>query len=67
MEISQHSKYLCVFCGKTAIKRSVVGIWKCARCQKTQAGGAYVLNTPAAITTRSTVGRLRKTQSEKGN
>jgi len=26
-----------------AMKRQVVGIWKCKACNKTQAGGAYVL------------------------
>lgn len=25
------------------VKRQVVGIWKCASCNKTVAGGAYVL------------------------
>merc|ERR1711936_656351 len=29
MEITQHSKYLCTFCGKENMKRSAVGIWKC--------------------------------------
>lgn len=26
-----------------SMKRQVVGIWKCKACNKTQAGGAYVL------------------------
>lgn len=82
IEVSQHSKYFCSFCGKVrkdswcasipsqncgtliapicvqadaasltsaglllqfAMKRQVVGIWKCKACKKTQAGGAYVL------------------------
>merc|ERR1712226_466172 len=29
MEISQHSKYTCTFCGKDKMKRQCVGIWKC--------------------------------------
>lgn len=28
MEVSQHSKYTCAFCGKDAMKRVCVGIWK---------------------------------------
>ena len=28
MEVSQHSKYICSFCGKEAMKRKAVGIWK---------------------------------------
>merc|ERR1712028_254368 len=31
MEISQHAKYQCSFCGKDAVKREVVGIWKVGR------------------------------------
>ena len=34
MEVSQHSKYTCVFCGKDTVKRSVVGIWNCGSCHK---------------------------------
>ena len=48
MEISQHSKFTCVFCGKDSVKRSVVGVWKCGSCQKIMAGGAYTLNTAQA-------------------
>lgn len=43
IEVSQHSKYFCSFCGKYGMKRSCVGIWKCKGCSKTQAGGAYTL------------------------
>uniref|UniRef100_A0A8W8MAL1 60S ribosomal protein L37a n=1 Tax=Magallana gigas TaxID=29159 RepID=A0A8W8MAL1_MAGGI len=42
MEVSQHSKYTCQFCGKDAMKRKAVGIWSCSRCRKTVAGGAWV-------------------------
>ncbi|KAJ5071542.1 60S ribosomal protein L37A [Anaeramoeba ignava] len=61
IEITQHSKYLCPFCGKESIKRSAVGIWKCKSCYKTIAGGAYTLTTTSAITARSTIRRLRET------
>ena len=64
IEVSQHSKYFCSFCGKYGMKRSAVGIWKCKGCNKTQAGGAYTLNTPSSVTVRSTVRRLRE-QTEK--
>ena len=56
----QHSKFFCDFCGKYAMKRQAVGIWKCAGCKKTKAGGAYTLNTSAAVTVRSTIRRLRE-------
>ncbi|KAJ0403221.1 hypothetical protein P43SY_000029 [Pythium insidiosum] len=64
IEISQHAKYNCAFCGKDSIKRTVVGIWKCKSCHKTMAGGAYLLNTPSAATVRSTLARLRKTHDD---
>lgn len=64
IEISQHSKYTCVFCGRDAVKRSCVGIWSCSGCKKIVAGGAYTLNTPAAATVRSTIARLRRAQAE---
>ena len=53
MEISQHSKYTCVFCGKDTVKRTVVGIWSCGACKKTVAGGAYTLNTAQAAQVRA--------------
>ncbi|KAI6198117.1 60S ribosomal protein L37a [Aphelenchoides besseyi] len=62
MEVSQHSKYTCSFCGKEAMKRSCVGIWQCSKCKKTVAGGAYVYATTAAATVRSTIRRLRDTK-----
>ncbi|CAD5206240.1 unnamed protein product [Bursaphelenchus okinawaensis] len=62
MEVSQHSRYTCSFCGKEAMKRTCVGIWKCSKCNKVVAGGAYVYATTAAATTRSTIRRLRETK-----
>ena len=64
IEVSQHSTYHCAFCGKDAIKRTCVGIWKCSSCRKTVAGGAYTLSTASAVTVRSTIGRLRRMQAE---
>lgn len=64
MEISQHATYSCTFCGGDTVKRHSTGIWKCKRCKKTMAGGAYMLNTAAAATVRSTIGRLRRAAVE---
>jgi large subunit ribosomal protein L37Ae len=58
--VSQHARHFCAFCGKFAIKRKAVGIWRCTGCDKTIAGGAYTLNTPNSSTVRSTVRRLRE-------
>ncbi|XP_049936170.1 60S ribosomal protein L37a-1-like [Nymphaea colorata] len=60
MEVSQHAKYFCDFCGKFAVKRKAVGIWGCKDCGKVKAGGAYTLNTASAVTVRSTIRRLRE-------
>lgn len=60
MEVSQHAKYSCQFCGKDQVKRKAVGIWYCSGCSKTTAGGAWVLATAQAAQTRSTLRRLRE-------
>ncbi|KAL8656442.1 MAG: hypothetical protein Q9210_000235 [Variospora velana] len=60
MEITQHARYSCTFCGKVSVKRHSVGIWTCRSCKKTVAGGAWTVSTPAAATTRSTIRRLRE-------
>merc|ERR1712203_939958 len=62
MEITQHSKYLCTFCGKENMKRSAVGIWKCdvKNCRITVAGGAWTYSTTAAASVRSAIRRLRE-------
>jgi len=60
LEVSQHARHFCSFCGKFAFKRGAVGIWRCQSCFKIQAGGAYTLSTPNSSTVRSTVRRLRE-------
>jgi len=62
METTQHSKYPCTFCGKTAMRRTVVGVWNCKACNKTVAGGAWVFSTTAAASVRSAVRRLKEMQ-----
>jgi large subunit ribosomal protein L37Ae len=64
VEVSQHSTYRCVFCGKDSVKRTCVGIWECRTCRKVVAGGAYTLSTPSAVTVRSNIARLRKMQQD---
>merc|ERR1712128_271422 len=50
MEISQHSKYPCTFCGKDKMRRQATGIWFCSdkNCRIQVAGGAYTYTTTAA-------------------
>lgn len=63
MEIAQRMTYTCSFCGKNSVKRTAAGIWKCTAktCGKTIAGGAWSVNTQAAVQMRSTIRRLRET------
>merc|ERR1712080_24372 len=58
LEVQQHPKYDCSFCGKRTVQRGAAGIWFCKSCRKTVAGGAYTVST-AAATVRSTIRRLR--------
>ncbi|KAJ1999853.1 60S ribosomal protein L43, partial [Coemansia thaxteri] len=60
IEISQHARYTCTFCGKDSVKRASVGIWTCGGCRKTIAGGAYTVLTPAASAARSNIRRIRE-------
>ncbi|CDK26364.1 unnamed protein product [Kuraishia capsulata CBS 1993] len=60
LEVQQHSKYDCSFCGKKTVKRESTGIWSCKSCKKTVAGGAYTVSTAAAATIRSSIRRLRE-------
>ena len=62
MEITQHAKHFCHFCGKYSFKRTAAGIWNCKPCGKTQAGGCWSLHTPASTTVRATIRRLREAQ-----
>ncbi len=66
LEITQHAKYVCPFCGRTTVKRGAVGIWLCRGkgCERTVAGGAWQLSTSAALSAKSTIGRLRKLREE---
>lgn len=62
-EISQHSKYECCACGKTSVKRVVVGVWKCRSCAFTFAGGAFAPTTPAGVQFSNVIKSGRETKS----
>ena len=49
IEIAQRGRYRCQFCGKSKMRRQVVGIWYCRPCNKTITGGAYSLSTYSFI------------------
>ncbi|XP_068963589.1 large ribosomal subunit protein eL43-like [Petaurus breviceps papuanus] len=64
IEISQHAKYTCSFCGKTKMKRQAVGIWHCGSCMKTVAGGTWTYNTTSAVTVKSAIRRLKELKDQ---
>ncbi|MCL4119677.1 UNVERIFIED_CONTAM: hypothetical protein GTU68_051098 [Idotea baltica] len=66
MEITQHMKHTCTFCGKESMKREVTGIWKCKPCRRTVAGGAYVYATVAAANVRSFIRRNKDLKEKEG-
>merc|ERR1712001_504111 len=57
MEVTQHMRHTCTFCGKESMKRSATGLWKCKPCRRTVAGGAYNYSTVAAANVRSFIRR----------
>ncbi|XP_038388001.1 large ribosomal subunit protein eL43-like [Canis lupus baileyi] len=63
IEISQHAKYTCSFCGKTKMKMRAMGIWHCGSCMKTIASGAWTYNTTSAITVKSAI-RLKELKDQ---
>ncbi|XP_072476546.1 large ribosomal subunit protein eL43-like [Notamacropus eugenii] len=64
IEISQHAKYACSFCGKIKMKRWAVGIWHCGSAIKTVAGSAWTYNTPSAVTVKSAIRRLKELKDQ---
>ncbi|XP_006144509.1 60S ribosomal protein L37a-like [Tupaia chinensis] len=57
IEISQHTKYNCSFCGKAEMKRRAVGIWHCGSCMKMVAGGDLTYTTTSAVTVKPAIRR----------
>ncbi|XP_043856815.1 60S ribosomal protein L37a-like [Dromiciops gliroides] len=64
MEISQHAKYTCSFCGKTKMKRWAGGIWHCGSCMKIVPGGAWTYNNTSAVTVKSTIRKLKELKNQ---
>ncbi|XP_043845775.1 60S ribosomal protein L37a-like [Dromiciops gliroides] len=64
IEISQHAKYTCSFCGETKIKRWAVGIWHCGSCMQTVVGGTWTYNTTSAVTVKSAIRRLKELKDQ---
>ena len=59
IEEKMHAEYACAKCGAIRIERIGTGIWQCAKCSHTFAGGSYLPQTPTHLTV------LRAVQGEK--
>uniref|UniRef100_A0A673TBN5 60S ribosomal protein L37a n=1 Tax=Suricata suricatta TaxID=37032 RepID=A0A673TBN5_SURSU len=64
IEISQHAKYTCCFCGKTKMERGTVGIWHHGSYLKTVGGGTWTYANCSAVTTMSTLRGLEEMKDQ---
>merc|ERR1711872_339909 len=64
MEVTQHMRHTCTFCGKESMRRAATGIWSCKPCRRTVAGGAYAYSTVAAANVRSFIRRNKDMQAK---
>ena len=60
IEILQRTKYVCPFSGKCDVKRQAVGIWQSKSSRRKIAGGAWEFTTTAAVTSKTTIQRLKR-------
>tara|TARA_B110000914_G_C15241380_1_gene344301 strand:+ start:71 stop:457 length:387 start_codon:yes stop_codon:yes gene_type:complete len=64
IEILQRTKYVCPFSGKCDVKRQAVGIWQSKSSRRKIAGGAWEFTTTAAVTSKTTIQRLKRIIAE---
>ena len=64
IEILQRTKYVCPFSGKNDVKRAAVGIWQSKSSRRKIAGGAWEFTTTAAVTSKTTIQRLKRIIAE---
>ncbi|WP_456474211.1 50S ribosomal protein L37ae [Candidatus Pyrohabitans sp.] len=55
----QRLRHICPVCQRHAVRRIASGIWKCRKCGAKFTGGAYVPQTPAALTVERAVKKAR--------
>ncbi|XP_014442008.1 putative 60S ribosomal protein L37a [Tupaia chinensis] len=64
IEISEHTKHTCSFCGKTKTKRRAVGIWHRGSCVNTVAGGAWAYTTSSVVTVKSAIRKVKELKDQ---
>ncbi|MEA1907074.1 MAG: 50S ribosomal protein L37ae [Euryarchaeota archaeon] len=57
IEEKTHHKHKCIQCGFPSVRRVGTGIWRCAKCGHTFAGGTYIPHTSVGTTVTRSVKR----------
>lgn len=57
IEEKMHEKHVCIRCGTPSVRRTGTGIWRCAKCGHSFAGGTYLPATSVGTTVARSVKR----------
>ncbi|CAD8109420.1 unnamed protein product [Paramecium primaurelia] len=63
-EISQHQRYFNTFTGAHSLRRQAIGIWRCTQTGLQIAGGAWEVNTPAGLSAKQGMLRIKKLKDD---
>ena len=66
IEDRTHASHTCPRCARPSVARIGTGIWKCAKCGYTFAGGTYIPHTSVGITAQRTTKRVMERGAEIG-
>jgi large subunit ribosomal protein L37Ae len=64
VEEAMHQAHKCPACGRKAVSRKGTGIWVCAKCQTTFAGGAYLPETSVGKTVARSIRRANEEKEQ---
>jgi len=62
VEAAMNQAHKCPTCGRKAVSRKGTGIWTCAKCNATFAGGAYIPETAVGKTVARAIRRASEEQ-----